>query len=171
MAEPQTAYARRSARVLLLDGADRLLLFEARLDPRREELCWFTPGGGVEDGESLVDTAVRELAEEIGLDVTATALGAPIAYAFGPVDLPWATGIFRDEFFALRVDEHEVDVSGFQVEEREFIVGHRWWPLDDLRTTEETIYPFGLTGLVETLLDGIRPDPPVHLPWHHDETG
>jgi 8-oxo-dGTP pyrophosphatase MutT (NUDIX family) len=54
-------YRRRSARVLLVDEADRLLLFRSwtvrgrwqrrvpwpRRGPRR---AWFTPGGGVEDG-------------------------------------------------------------------------------------------------------------------------
>lgn len=35
---------------------------------------WFLPGGGVEHGETPADSLVREVAEETGLEVTATTL-------------------------------------------------------------------------------------------------
>ena len=54
---------RPTARLLVLDPADRVLLFSAT-DPRGQ--VWFTPGGGVHRGESLEAAAVRELAEETG---------------------------------------------------------------------------------------------------------
>ena len=54
---------RPAARVLLIDESDRLLLFSAA-NPRR----WFTPGGGVGVGESLVEAARREVWEETGFD-------------------------------------------------------------------------------------------------------
>ena len=54
---------RPTARLILLDPADRVLLFSAE-DPRSR--VWFTPGGGVHRGESLEAAAVRELAEETG---------------------------------------------------------------------------------------------------------
>ena len=46
-------YARRSARVILADSAERLLLFQS-------EDFWFTPGGGIEPGETLEQAAIRE---------------------------------------------------------------------------------------------------------------
>jgi 8-oxo-dGTP pyrophosphatase MutT (NUDIX family) len=42
----EPTYARRSARVLVLDGLGRALLL------RHENGEWFTPGGGVEVGET-----------------------------------------------------------------------------------------------------------------------
>ncbi|MBC7679310.1 MAG: NUDIX domain-containing protein, partial [Pseudorhodobacter sp.] len=60
--------ARTAARVLLLDGRDRVLLFRGG-DPHLPErgTWWFTPGGGLDPGEQTVDGAVRELFEETGL--------------------------------------------------------------------------------------------------------
>ena len=52
-------FVRRSARVLLLDASDRLLLVQSGH-------AWFAPGGGVEEGERLAVAAARELREEIG---------------------------------------------------------------------------------------------------------
>ena len=48
-----------------IDGAERVLLFRGYLYPDdRNASAWFTPGGGVDDGESLAAAASRELREE-----------------------------------------------------------------------------------------------------------
>ncbi|MDQ4039474.1 MAG: NUDIX domain-containing protein [Actinomycetota bacterium] len=59
--------------MLVLGRDRRVLLFGARIvEPDTapgDVVWWYTPGGGVEPGESLRTAAVRELAEEIGLHV------------------------------------------------------------------------------------------------------
>ena len=58
---------RVAARVLLVDPAGRLLLFQG-FDPHvPDESFWFTAGGGLEPGEELLAGAQRELREETGL--------------------------------------------------------------------------------------------------------
>jgi ADP-ribose pyrophosphatase YjhB (NUDIX family) len=47
-------------------GADEFLVFDFRGEP---EYIAIVPGGGIEEGESVEETAVREAKEETGLDV------------------------------------------------------------------------------------------------------
>ncbi|MEV6631491.1 NUDIX domain-containing protein [Actinoplanes sp. NPDC051470] len=157
-------YARRSARVLLVDGHDRLLLLGNRFSHGE---VWLTPGGGKGRFEPLAKAAARELFEEVGLTVDRRDLGAPVAFTSGYADLSFAKGTFRDDFFFHRVDHHDIDTSRMEDLERGFHTGHRWWSLPELRSATETIYPFGLPPLLTDLLAGRRPTTPVQLPWHH----
>jgi 8-oxo-dGTP pyrophosphatase MutT (NUDIX family) len=157
-------YRRRSARVLLVDRADRVLLLHFR---DRGRLIWITPGGGVRDGEPLADAAARELREEVGLEVAAGQLRGPVAHSAGYAAFDWAEGVFRDDFFLLRVDAHEIDTSGMEALEAGQHAGHRWWSVAELRDTAETVYPLGLAALLDDLVAGRVPAAPVELAWHH----
>lgn len=68
---------RTAARVILLDELDRVLLLSGT-DPQVDSRWWITPGGGVEMGEELLDTALRELTEETGFRLTGDQLTGPL---------------------------------------------------------------------------------------------
>jgi 8-oxo-dGTP pyrophosphatase MutT (NUDIX family) len=143
---------RRAARVLLLDGADRLLLFRGG-DPANPAAgtWWFTPGGGLDPGESLAEGARRELFEETGLRCDEADLGTPVHDEHAVFDFAGMTLSQHSTFFVLRVDAHDVDTSGFEALEASSIVEHRWWPREALRSTKDVVYPAGLADLLDRI--------------------
>jgi ADP-ribose pyrophosphatase YjhB (NUDIX family) len=62
---------RPSSRLLVINENRRVLLFrfEHKRGPLSGQVFWATPGGGLEDGESYEDAALRELFEEVGVIV------------------------------------------------------------------------------------------------------
>jgi 8-oxo-dGTP pyrophosphatase MutT (NUDIX family) len=158
------AMVRPTARIVLLDPAGRVLLLGARLTGPDvlpgEVLFWYTPGGGVEDGETLREAAVRELAEEIGLDVHPAALEGPVwlrrhVGSFGGVDID-----SRETFFVLRDVEHTVDASGRTELEVLGDEPHRWWTLAEIAAGGEAFAPGDLADALAELLRGPHRGPP-----------
>ncbi len=155
---------RPTARILLADPEGRVLLFSAR-EPDGER-WWFTPGGGVHRGETVRAAAVRELLEETGYACAEADLGPAVATSSSH----W---LAREEgklflgahtFFFLRVPDTSLNTDGQEDLERAMITGHQWWSVAQLRAATERIAPLGLGDLVDRLLRGDIPDPPVRLP-------
>jgi 8-oxo-dGTP pyrophosphatase MutT (NUDIX family) len=149
---PDNPLPRRGARVLLLDGAGRILMFRGHDPGRPGSRYWFTVGGGLDDGETPDAGARRELREETGLAIDAADLVGPVWRQI--TDFPYDGRWYRQEqdFFVVRVDSLEVSTVGFDDEELRSIDDHRWWTVGELETTTERFYPAELPALVRGIL-------------------
>lgn len=160
---------RTAARVLLVDDRERLLLCCMR-DPAQPELgaAWFTPGGGLDPGETVEQAAVREVREETGLRLAPQVLG-PCVWRGRAVFSFAGLSFDSDEHFHLaRVPAFDVDSRGYDAWERAGDMGHRWWSVVELVETTERIYPVGLARLLPRVLAGRWDGPPLRLDTEPD---
>ena len=154
---------RPTSRVLVLDPQLRVLLLGSRGHapaPGTDVQWWYTPGGGVEDGEDLRSAAVRELAEEIGLVVPPAALEGPVWFRRHLT--PWGGEVIdsRETYFVLRDVVHEVDPAGRTLEELAEDEPHRWWSLADIVSGGALFAPRELAEALPAVLAGPWVGPP-----------
>lgn len=141
---------RRSARVILLDPAGRVLLLRFRLtrDGRPFEF-WATPGGGVEPGEGDQEAALRELGEELGLVLP---LAGPVHYFESTFEVDGRHWFGQDVFFsAFCAPGDPVFSGGTEPGEREALQEMRWWTVQALEKIAVSVYPPDLARVVRRL--------------------
>lgn len=135
---------RPTARVLLLDADDRVLLMQARdvHDPLRAPF-WFTVGGGVDEDESVLEAARREIIEETGLQPTT--VGPLLWYAEATIrGFDGEPMLMQEHYVLARCEAGVLSREGWTEVERRFALDMRWWTLEEISRSAETIYPVDL---------------------------
>jgi 8-oxo-dGTP pyrophosphatase MutT (NUDIX family) len=150
-----TPAPRDAARAILLDEQDRVMLL--RYDENGG--FWATPGGKVEDGETHPQAVARELAEELG--IRAVDVGPHLATRVKDHLVAGQPVRQSERYYLARTDA--ASVSPPDATRPDNIQDHRWWTLDELTATEQTVYPVGLATLLEKILAAGMPPEPVAL--------
>ena len=150
---------RTSVRVVLRDRAGLVLLFDT-VDPLNPGLgsWWELPGGGMEPGETVAQTAARELAEETGFSLPTAAFGPP-TWTRTATYLRRGRRVLQHEHVVaavLRLAEPAPSSEHRTAQEMEDYVGYRWWTVQAVRASRERFFPGRLPDLLEPFLSGQR---------------
>ena len=153
---------RPGARVLLLDAADRLLLFRTAPDPSKpdEDIIWMTPGGGSDPGETPEETARRELLEETGFspDLGPCVWERDWVWYYGAHNLWYDT---REYFYPGRVDGVTPELHPHVDDEMVSLLEHRWLSVDEIANCDEMVSPLCVAELLLPIIAGDYPAPPI----------
>jgi 8-oxo-dGTP pyrophosphatase MutT (NUDIX family) len=160
-----TPLDRPSARVIVIDGTNSVLLFLVKdpLDPK--PALWITPGGGINPGEALSEAAARELSEETGLVVDPAELGDPVATCRGEWTFRGQPLYSVETFFAWRTDRFELSTAGWEPLEHEVHAAWRWWTIEEIDATSERVLPALLGDVARSITRGTIGTSPIELPW------
>jgi 8-oxo-dGTP pyrophosphatase MutT (NUDIX family) len=153
---------RSAVRVVLADASGRVLLFHVLTPDGAPDGWWELPGGGIDPGETYLDTTIREIREETGLVLDAAQISPPTWRR----DSTWRSrGQRRLQhevvvYAQLATDQPPITDGGRTPEETEDYVTARWWQVPEIISSHERFYPSRLPELLPRFLAGETIDEP-----------
>jgi 8-oxo-dGTP diphosphatase len=127
---------------MLFDESGAILLIRFVV-PRAEGefVFWALPGGEIEDGETEIEAAVREVREELGLELT---VAEPV---YCDSNQFFHQGEMQDNvdfLFRAECGREEPRLIGLTTDEKEIMKEVRWWSAAEVEESEERIFPVNL---------------------------
>ena len=143
---------RRTARVILFDEHGAVLLVRFVVPQADGEFVfWALPGGEIEAGETEAEAAVREVKEELGLELRVE----------GPVYRESNQFLHQGEMqdnvdflFKAECGCEEPRLIGVTADEREIMKEIRWWTEAEIEASRERIFPENLAWRIRDIAAG-----------------
>jgi 8-oxo-dGTP diphosphatase len=151
---------RQAVRAVVFDPDDRTVLVHFDFG---HHSVWGTPGGGIDPGESDEHALRRELAEELGLEDPEIGPCVWVREHLFENPLGSYDGQ-RERYYLVRTGrfEPEPHLSPEQLR-AEYVVGVRWWTIDEIEASDEAFAPTRLAELLRGLVADGPPGEPIDV--------
>lgn len=149
---------RVAARVVVLDREGRIFLILGHDFDDDKHQWWFTPGGGLEAGETPREGAVRELSEETGLVVDPNRLVGPVLIRHATFHFAREVRKQDEEFYLLHVSDEEreqldhMQGTALTPLEQQLLDEYRWFFPGQIEQHQSVtpFYPQGLAAMLRS---------------------
>ena len=142
---------RLSARLLILDEAGRVLLFRFvyKRGPLAGQDFWGRRAAASRMARRWSRRPCASWSRKPACD--GESVGSEVARREVALQLPDGEHVVQDErYFVVRVTDNALSRDAWTDLEREVMVEHRWWSLEELSRTEATVWPENLREMIET---------------------
>ena len=154
---------RKSIKVILVNPRNEIVLVLVD-DPRIVDengkyngQFWNLVGGALEDGETPKEAALREIYEEIGIDANKIKFGHEVWHGEIVLQIAENETLIDQRFFVASTTVENFDQSHLTEDEKGKVKTVKWFALDDIKNSKETIYPKKLAEYLEPILAGNIP--------------
>lgn len=161
------ACVRKSVRVLLLNDKNELLLmciedFDiSTLEGKKNKRFWCTIGGGIEVEETIEQAAVREIYEETGILEKEIKLGPLVWYNNVELVLKGVLTRLEESFIVARTKQIDVALHIPTEDEKQVVKKLEWFSIEDIKKSQEVIFPILLPKYLPDILSEKYPKEPV----------
>lgn len=146
---------RHAARVIIISQDGYTLLMQGHDSYNPNYKWWFTVGGGLEEGETLIAAAQREVYEETGYKVSESQLKGPVIERDALFKFTDRDRRQIEHIFLLQTKRFTVDNSRWTQLEQNVIDRLEWVPISSLKELgkKTNVFPPQLIEVISALHD------------------